>query len=134
MSRHNLSLKLVGNATIAEFSERESIINESVEWLSSLYTFCQTYNVSLNQIKAIDKTYLCTSPWHKHVRHIGPKGSIKSRKLTSSRGKGRLIIIFIISFFTYYYSDIFLLLTKFGQLYVGMAKLDLFSSKLQRKI
>lgn len=88
MSRHYLSLKLVGNATLKEAEHRERVINESVDWLESLDNFCQSFNVSIGQIKAIDKTYLCTSPWHKYVRHIGPSGSIKSRKVASDRGAG----------------------------------------------
>lgn len=88
MNRHFLSLKLVGNATLKELSHREQVIQESTDWLVSLETFISRYNITTQQIKAIDKTYLCTSPWHKHVRHIGPKGSIKSRKIASDRGQG----------------------------------------------
>jgi hypothetical protein len=88
MRRHHLSLKLVGNASFNEVHLREETINESVNWLDSLNQLIARYGINPGQIKAIDKTYLCTSPWHKLVRHIGPKGSIKSRKATSSRGQG----------------------------------------------
>jgi hypothetical protein len=86
MNRHFLSLKLVGNASSKETARREEIIQETVDWLESLDQFTTQYNISAAQIKAIDKTYLCTAPWHKYVRHIGPTGSIKSRKVTSDRG------------------------------------------------
>jgi len=86
MDRHFLSLKLVGNATLKETTRRELVIKESVDWLESLDTFIVKFNISPRQIKAIDKTYLSTSPWHKYVRHIGPRGSIKSRKVTCDRG------------------------------------------------
>jgi hypothetical protein len=93
LRRHFLSLKLVGNASVNEVSNREKIINEAVLWLDSFEQFSIQYDVTPEQIKAIDKTYLCTSPWHKNVRHIGPKGSIKSRKVTSSRGQGIIIML-----------------------------------------
>lgn len=85
MKRHFLSLKLVGNATLKEATRRKEVIRESTEWLESLHVFISAHNIRLSQIKALDKTYLCTSPWHKYVRHIGPKGS-KSRKVTCDRG------------------------------------------------
>jgi hypothetical protein len=93
MRRHFLSLKLVGNASINELYRREDVIKEAVEWLTSFDIFLSQYGIAAQQIKAIDKTYLCTSPWHKHVRHIGPKGSIKSRKITPSRGQGIMICL-----------------------------------------
>lgn len=88
MSRHFLSLKLAGNATQREVSHREEVIEEASGWLEALESYVSKYNISPSQIKAIDKTYLCTSPWHKHVKHLGPTGSSKSRKLTSDRGTG----------------------------------------------
>lgn len=88
MKRHGLSLKLVGNASVKESNERERAIQESVDWLESLSSFINRNNLAPNKIKAIDKTYLTTSPWHKYVRHIGPRGSIKSRKVTNERGTG----------------------------------------------
>lgn len=88
MSRHFLSLKLVGNATRKEAEHREFIIKESVDFLESLDTYCSQFNISISQIKAIDKTYLCASPWHKYVKHMGPSGSVKSRKVASERGTG----------------------------------------------
>jgi hypothetical protein len=36
----------------------------------------------------MDKTYLQSSPWHKLTRHMGPKGSTKSRKETPEKGSG----------------------------------------------
>lgn len=94
MSRHRLSLKLVGNATRREVFEREQVIEEAQGWLCGLEAFAAQYATSPRNIKAIDKTYLCTSPWHKKVRHLGPSGSTKSRKLTSNRGVGILILFF----------------------------------------
>lgn len=88
MDRHFLSLKLVGNATLQEATRRELVIKESSDWLESLDLFADQFNISPSQIKAIDKTYLCTAPWHKYVRHMGPRGSIKSRKIASDRGTG----------------------------------------------
>lgn len=88
MARHLLSLKLVGNASIKETNDREKAIKESVDWLESLASFASNNNISPQKIKAIDKTYLTTSPWHKYVRHIGPRGSTKSRKVTNERGTG----------------------------------------------
>ncbi len=88
MSRHFLSLKLVGNATRKEAEHRELVTKESVEWLESFDAYCGRFNIANGQIKAIDKTYLCTSPWHKHVKHMGPSGSTKSRKVASDRGTG----------------------------------------------
>lgn len=126
MDRHFLSLKLVGNATLQEATSRELVIKESSDWLESLDLFADQFNISPSQIKAIDKTYLCTAPWHKYVRHMGPKGPIKSRKIASDRGTG--------TFFFEYYSllkflDYFLNLSslvnycklmKFGQVYPEM--------------
>jgi hypothetical protein len=93
MSRHFLSLKLVGNATRKEAVHRDQVIQESTEWLESLDTYCRYFNVSEGQIKAIDKTYLTTSPWHKYVRHMGPSGSSKSRKVASTRGTGNFELL-----------------------------------------
>lgn len=93
MNRHFLSLKLVGNASINETNQREAAIQESVDWLESVSSFATRNKLPPRKIKAIDKTYLTTSPWHKYVRHIGPRGSTKSRKVTSERGTGMFIII-----------------------------------------
>ncbi len=88
MARHYLSLKQVGNATPKEASQREQVIKESVDWLGSFEAFVTQFKILIGQIKAVDKTYLCTSPWHKYVKHMGPRGSIKSRKVTGDRGTG----------------------------------------------
>lgn len=98
MDRHFLSLKLVGNATLKEVAHRELVIKESVDWLESFDAFVSQFNISPTQIKAVDKTYLCTSPWHKYVKHMGPRGSIKSRKVTSDRGSGNHSFIFFFPF------------------------------------
>jgi len=91
MKKWNLSLKLVGNAHHDEAVNRENVIQESTEWLDSLELFMCKYNVPFDRLFAIDKTYLFTAPWHKYVRHIGPSGSVKSRKLTCDRGAGHEI-------------------------------------------
>ena len=95
MGRHFLSLKLVGNASIKEATQREKAIQESVDWLESVSSFASRNNLPPSKIKAIDKTYLTTSPWHNYVRHIGPRGSTKSRKVTSERGTGIISIVFL---------------------------------------
>lgn len=88
MSRWQLSLKLVGNASSKELFDREGVIREAVQFLSMFREFQLKHNIRRDQIKAIDKTYLYTSPYHRHVRHMGPRGSIKSRKVASNRGVG----------------------------------------------
>lgn len=93
VQRHHLSLKLVGNSTLKEASHREEVIQESVDWLESLQIFVDRFNINKSQIKAIDKTYLCTSPWHKYVRHLAPSGSTKSRKIASDRGVGMFLFV-----------------------------------------
>lgn len=92
MSRWRLSLKLVGNASKQELLNRENVIAEAADFLSMLERFQQEHAITKDQIKTVDKTYLFTSPYHRHVRHIGPRGSIKSRKVTSDRGAGMILI------------------------------------------
>ncbi len=98
MRRWNLSLKLPGNAKPEESMNREKSVEESSEWLESLERFMLFYNIPIDRLLAIDKTYLYTSPYHKHVRHIAPSGSIKPRKLTCSRGASMFSFIFWVYF------------------------------------
>jgi hypothetical protein len=86
MKRNNLSLKLVGNANEAEISEET--FEEGLNFLETLKLLIERYNFRNDQIISIDKTYLMTSPYHKNVKHICPRGSNKSRKITCSRGSG----------------------------------------------
>lgn len=96
MARWNLSLKLVGNASRKELVNREAVINETTEWLCALNEFQRRHNIAKSQIKAIDKTYLYTSPFHRYVRHIGPRGRIKSRKIAADRGLGTTLFFGIV--------------------------------------
>jgi hypothetical protein len=92
MKRHHLSLKLVGNAKSEEL--RQEVIDSAVKFLEGFDYLTRLNGLSPSQIKVMDKTYLQTSPWHKHVKHICPKGSIKSRKITPEKGTGMFAGIF----------------------------------------
>lgn len=92
LNRHQLSMKLVGNASAKEIESREEVIQEGVDFLNSLALFISRYNITSEQIKVFDKTYLATSPWHKYVKQICMKGSVKSRKLTPDQGPSKYFL------------------------------------------
>lgn len=97
LDRNYLSMKMVGNAKEKELTNRDEIIEESVSWLESLAGYIRHYNLSLDKIKVFDKTYLASSPWHRNIAHICPKGNAKSRKITPDRGTGTCILILLLS-------------------------------------
>lgn len=99
MDRNFLSLKLVGNASAKDL-ERETILSESVEWLEALSLVISTYSISKERIKVFDKTYLASSPFHKHIKHIGPTGSVKPRKISPDKGPSMALLTHY-SFFHY---------------------------------
>lgn len=84
MKRHHLSLKLVGNAKSDEL--RQEVIDSAVQFLEGFDFLTRLNGLSPSQIKVMDKTYLQSSPWHKHIKHICLKGSTKSRKITPEKG------------------------------------------------
>lgn len=84
MKRHHLSVKLVGNAKSDEL--RQEVIDQAVAFLEGFENLTRLNGLSLSQIKVMDKTYLQSSPWHKLVRHMSPKGSAKPRKITPEKG------------------------------------------------
>lgn len=84
MKRHHLSLKLVGNAKSDEL--RQEVIDEAVTFLEGFESLTKLNGLSLSQIKVMDKTYLQSSPWHKLVRHMSPRGTAKPRKITPEKG------------------------------------------------
>jgi DNA-binding transcriptional regulator YbjK len=91
MKRNRLSLKQVGKADAGELVQEK--IDEAVRFLTTFDYLVQSNAISTSQIKCMDKTYLMTSPWHKYVKHIGPRGSTKSRKICPERGAGVLSIV-----------------------------------------
>lgn len=84
MKRQHLSLKLVGN-DLSSIPTRQAI-EEAGNFLTCLENLILMNDVKLSQLKSMDKTYLKTSPPHKFVRHICPKGKSKSRKRTPQMG------------------------------------------------
>lgn len=84
MYKYHLSLKLVGTAKRSEL--QEEMINEAVNFLETFDMLVKLNNLQPSQIKVMDKTYLITSPWHKHIRHLAPSGSNKPRKQTPEKG------------------------------------------------
>jgi hypothetical protein len=86
MKRNRLSLKLVGKAEKEELLQKN--IDEAINFLTSFEIVVKLNGLTASQVKVMDKTYLMTSPWHKFVRHMGPRGSNKSRKQCPQRGTG----------------------------------------------
>lgn len=85
MKRNKLSLKQVGKAHYTElYSET---IEKAVNFLETIERFRRDYGIESSQIKVFDKTFLMTSPWHKHIRHLAPTGRNKPRKITCDRGE-----------------------------------------------
>jgi hypothetical protein len=91
MKRNRLSLKLVGKAEKDELLLEN--IDEAINFLKSFEFLVRLNGLNPSQVKVMDKTYLMSSPWHKFVRHMGPRGSNKSRKQCPQRGTGMFIHI-----------------------------------------
>lgn len=92
MKRNKLSLKHVGKAHYTELYYET--IEKAVTFLETIGRLTRDYGITPSQIKVFDKTFLMTSPWHKHVRHLSPTGKNKPRKITCDRGEGMLFIIY----------------------------------------
>lgn len=108
LRRHRLSMKLTGNAKNSE--REEYTIEKAVSFLQQVefllhaglqpsqlkvstvaffYVSCSRATIpcfASSYFQVLDKTYLISSPWHKYIRHIAPKGSNKPRKLTPQKG------------------------------------------------
>lgn len=90
---------MLGNAKTEEL--RQEVIDAAITFLETFQYLTQLNGLSPGQVKVMDKTYLLSSPWHKHTKHICPKGSIKSRKITPEKGSGMSYFFRIISIISY---------------------------------
>ena len=74
-----MALKAIGKASANERSSK--VIEQGIQFLNSLHNVISYFGLSNNQIIAIDKTYLATSPFHKGIKHICPEALNPERLL-----------------------------------------------------